>query len=157
MLYPSHSTPCPMPHAPFSQHIQIPTSEEEERKKLTLQCSHRFLTELCTFIPLVCCCCIATFKADKAVVGLAASLGDRAACEMARAGCFRAPPTRICRVAGAALGAARDNARKADVRIDDDDDEAAILSVSVSLPLPLSGRTYYVIGFGFGFGARSTL
>ena len=23
----------------------------------TLQCSHRFLTELCTFMPLVCCTC----------------------------------------------------------------------------------------------------
>lgn len=27
-------------------------------ERLTLQCSHRFLTELCTFIPLVCCTCV---------------------------------------------------------------------------------------------------
>jgi hypothetical protein len=42
---------------------------------LTLQCSHRFLIALCTFIPLVCCC---TATATDPAVELVTAIGARA-------------------------------------------------------------------------------
>ncbi len=103
-----------------------------------MQCSHRFFTELCTFIPLVCCQQRAAAAArpgttpeahEAAIVGRAtvavANLGGaRVAWEMPRIGCCcgrrcRAP-RRIRRVAVAdALGivAGRESARKAEERI----------------------------------------
>ncbi len=53
---------------------------------LTLQCSHRFLTELCTFIPLACCCAHVTgiVAAGLTIAGLCARVGARAHWEMDR-------------------------------------------------------------------------
>src|SRR5438309_908960 len=42
---------------------------------LTLQCSHRFLIALCTFIPLVCCC---TATVTDPAVELVTAIGARA-------------------------------------------------------------------------------
>lgn len=39
----------------FYNHRIKPRKRKRERTKPTLQCSHLFFTELCTFIPLVCC------------------------------------------------------------------------------------------------------
>lgn len=52
--------------------------------RLTLQCSHRFLTELCTFMPLICCCTIAMAAAGLVIAGLHACVGARALWEMDR-------------------------------------------------------------------------
>ena len=91
---------------------------------LTLQCSHRFLIELRTFIPLVCCfwrktatplCCVLAATAPPAAAVhpvLTVVLGERMACEQHR----------VCIEGRAAAG--RDDERERR-RIDEESDLVA--------------------------------
>ena len=99
------------------------------RRKLTLQCSQRFFTELCTFMPRVCCCGriadavrLATPVVVVVVVGRRPATRDdpsrSAACDIGRTCCCRccnreAPRATVCREQA---DDRRDSARKADAR-----------------------------------------
>lgn len=126
--------------------------KEAAEDEPTLQYSHRFFTELCTFMPRICWCwCVASpvaavaaeeqHNAGTAAVGLAATPGVKAACERARTDCCccccRRALISIRRVTGTGAfeTTERDSARKADERrVEVLDVEAAIFRLPFFLP-----------------------